>query len=356
MNKRGLSGVISTLLIIIISLVAITILWVVVKNLLSKGTEEEMGTGKFYLKMEIKQVSIEDDGVHITIKRNPGQGEVKGLKFYLSDGKNSESFDVEENIKELEEKTFTLDYPGILTSVSMAPKIGSSGQLSGIIDEYNVPGRETMKTIPDLLSWWRFKGNANDEMGINNGTVNGASLVEGKFGAGYKFDKENAVITVPDSESLRLENSNMSILTWIEINNNEGKSILDKTNSSTGKGYLIRYTPITPTPNLFRVAFRVESEINTLAFTSYTNNSINEWIHVAATQIINSESGKRKGRLYIDGVFDKEREIDFYPSDSSGGDLSIGTSDMNGIIDELMIFNRTLSNDEIQYIYNLDLS
>ncbi|NBV09794.1 MAG: hypothetical protein EBS09_11940, partial [Flavobacteriia bacterium] len=43
-----------------------------------------------------------------------------------------------------------------------------------------------------LVGWWPFNGNANDESGNgNNGTVNGATLTQDRFGNGnqaYSFD------------------------------------------------------------------------------------------------------------------------------------------------------------------------
>ena len=40
MNKRGLSTTVTSLVIILIALIAITMVWVVIKNILNKGAEE----------------------------------------------------------------------------------------------------------------------------------------------------------------------------------------------------------------------------------------------------------------------------------------------------------------------------
>lgn len=46
-----------------------------------------------------------------------------------------------------------------------------------------------------LVGWWPFNGNANDESGNgNNGTVNGATLTQDRFGdanGAYSFSQSN---------------------------------------------------------------------------------------------------------------------------------------------------------------------
>ena len=107
MKKRGLSTVIATLIIILISITAIVIMWVVIQNIISKGSEN-IDLGKFTIDLEIEQVTIESDGIYITVKRNSGKGELKKIKFMLSDGVNTETFEQDANIPELGIETFIL--------------------------------------------------------------------------------------------------------------------------------------------------------------------------------------------------------------------------------------------------------
>lgn len=69
MNKRGLSAVITTLIIILLVLVAVGILWVVVVNLISEKSEISEARAKFfYERVDIKKVQFDaDDGLNVLV-------------------------------------------------------------------------------------------------------------------------------------------------------------------------------------------------------------------------------------------------------------------------------------------------
>ena len=88
-DKRGLSEVITTLLIIGLSLAAIVIIWVVIQNIISTGSDQ-VSLGKFTMDLQIEKVLINPGTLEVTVKRNPGKGELNGLKFIISDGTSTE--------------------------------------------------------------------------------------------------------------------------------------------------------------------------------------------------------------------------------------------------------------------------
>ncbi|GDX48754.1 hypothetical protein LBMAG25_15720 [Bacteroidota bacterium] len=69
-----------------------------------------------------------------------------------------------------------------------------------------------------LVGWWPFNGNANDESGNgNNGTVNGAALTTDRFGnanAAYDFDGVNDFVQVAHSSSLTFQ-SDVTFSFWL---------------------------------------------------------------------------------------------------------------------------------------------
>src|SRR3990167_7168589 len=124
-RKRGLSGIVTTLIIILLVLVAVGVIWVVVKNLVQKGSEQ-VELGQFALDLQIKSAQVEDGNVTVVVvKRNPGEGEFVGMNFVFSDGQNSETIRQNISLQELEEKSFTFTLTKINTSnlktVSVAP-------------------------------------------------------------------------------------------------------------------------------------------------------------------------------------------------------------------------------------------
>jgi hypothetical protein len=89
------------------------------------------------------------------------------------------------------------------------------------IDSICVSVRDTtIQQTGDLVAFYPFNGNANDESGFNNnGTVSGALLVDDRWGnsvSAYSFDGINDNIRVLSSASLNFQNST-TINFWIKV-------------------------------------------------------------------------------------------------------------------------------------------
>ncbi len=142
MQKKGLSEVISTLILIGLSLAAVVIIWVVIQNIINKGTDE-VSIEKYTINLELKSAYANESQLFVKVKRNPGQGNLNGLKFIFSDGTNSGVVDRKNiDLQELGEKTF--DFPfaeiglGSVKEVSISPIfVSESGAASfgGIVSE-----------------------------------------------------------------------------------------------------------------------------------------------------------------------------------------------------------------------------
>lgn len=355
-SKKGLSEVITTLIVIGVSLVAITIIWVVVRNIISSGADE-IEVSKFVVDLEIQEVKTSTNGIDIVLKRNAGQGALKEIVFAISDGTNTQTFKQEVNIEELEQKTFTVDYTGPVKTVSVSP-VSSSGTQGSVADESIQSGYNAVKLMPGLVSWWKFEGNENDEMGLNNGNDGGSDpeLVSGKYGSALEFKNIGEVIIVPDSATLRLENSNMTTVAWVKYIGNPVGGLRNFVSKgyprTTIPGYLLGSDQSTN-----NVTFRTNT---TLTSSTATTNNI--WYHFSGTQNF-TLSGNRITRIYLNGAMNKELIGSSALSGTTAGrNLEIGANTLgftfpaNAVIDEVMIFNRTLSDSEIQALYNLDLS
>lgn len=97
----------------------------------------------------------------------------------------------------------------------------SDGRGGEAIDSLCVAVRDTtIRQTGDLVAFYPFNGNANDESGFNNnGIVSGSLLVSDRFGntsSAYYFDGVNDNIRIANSSSLNFQNS-ITLNFWINI-------------------------------------------------------------------------------------------------------------------------------------------
>jgi hypothetical protein len=92
MKKRGLSAIVTTLIIILLVLVAVSGIWVVVSNFLDAGTETIELTEKC-LEVDLSLVSVVPgsvaDDYDVTLKRNAGGDTIGGIKLNIFSGTES---------------------------------------------------------------------------------------------------------------------------------------------------------------------------------------------------------------------------------------------------------------------------
>src|SRR3989344_9660162 len=91
-NNRGISAFIVTLLMIVLSLVAVGVVWVVIQNVLSSGTQQvSSGVGQLLINLNLENVKVQANGdVQAVVKRSSGQGDLSAINFIVSDGTNSQ--------------------------------------------------------------------------------------------------------------------------------------------------------------------------------------------------------------------------------------------------------------------------
>jgi len=160
-NSRGLSTIVITLIIILISLVAVGIIWVVVRNVIQSGTEG-IALGQFTLGADIINVNVNNssNNVSLSVKRSSGEGEITGIKFIFSDDTDSEIITEKISMNKLEEKRFTFHLTKLtvskLISISIVPVLSSSSgkeTLGSVLSKYNVQeGTSTSGTTGNQTS------------------------------------------------------------------------------------------------------------------------------------------------------------------------------------------------------------
>ena len=118
-NKRGISAVVVTLMMIVLVLAAIAIIWAIIGNILESGTEK-INLGTKCLEVDIRATNLACSGTNndicsVTVTRNPGGEDIEGIKliFTNSTGTGNYVHDVSGNIASLGVKTETNVSTGI---------------------------------------------------------------------------------------------------------------------------------------------------------------------------------------------------------------------------------------------------
>jgi hypothetical protein len=214
-----------------------------------------------------------------------------------------------------------------------------------------------------LAGYWPFNGNANDESSnSNHGGVFGATISADRFGIAnkaYSFDGVNDYIEIPNSNSLNP--SALSINVWINADSSD-MCILEKNNFSNAKetSYRIAHRDNWPNNlNGLSTAWGNPTTCNSINYSAVEGSPAdtvanNVWQMITFTLTSNGE-----GKQYLNGqllfIYTGDN---FYSCNSATSKLKIGThwfSDpewFSGLIDDIGIWNRVLTAQEVQNLYN----
>ena len=212
-----------------------------------------------------------------------------------------------------------------------------------------------------LVAYYPFRKNANDISGNNfNGTVFGATLANDRAdnpNYAYFFDGVGSYIDIPYDSSFYP--ASMSTAVWVNI----------ESTPDSGISYILTTSGDNRTPpyDPFRmridaagiVEVRYEGNFDSLRINLRSTTSLTpgEWAFIATSY--NSSTGE--GRLFINAVLE-DYEIDMMNLDTNHIGLRIGAGQnhnrttrimefFHGRIDDVRLYNRELSEMEIQQLY-----
>jgi len=146
-NKRGMSQIVTTVIIVVLVLVAIGIVWGVVGNLISESSDD-VSINSFTIGLGLEKVLLEEDSIIIDVKRKSGEGEIVGIGFILNDGINSEIIEKTTDLQELEVNSFILEPEELSIStikdISIYPiySSGSKEKKGNVVDNINMENLE----------------------------------------------------------------------------------------------------------------------------------------------------------------------------------------------------------------------
>lgn len=214
----------------------------------------------------------------------------------------------------------------------------------------------------DLVSVWKFdEGNgdaANDSVGNNDGIIDGAEWVEGKFGMALDFNGVDAGVEIPDDPSLQLPDA-MTISCWVypratkDAAGNDHAGVVWK-GSLIGWGTDV-YNWRIATSGDAGLTFGtcgggVESHFNDA---NCFVNGLEDWYHVAFTAdgtigiayVNGIEINSRADAITYDTLPDQPVRIGWAEGRGGMGGASVY---FNGIIDDVAIYSRALDENEIR--------
>ena len=210
---------------------------------------------------------------------------------------------------------------------------------------------EAQEIVTDgLISLWTLdKSDINgktvkDTSGGNDGTIEGSpNIVDGKIEEALSFDAKDDYVDCGSDKSISDFSKTYSIEAWAYFLVASDYPGLfqrgDKTASSQIEIYL------QPAANLTTAHNR-----DAIYYVYWSPVPLNQWTHIAVVW------EKEEWKVYYDGVKQSQTGGGGTAADPNTGKtcyIGLGYTDysMNGIIDEVKIYNKALSEDEIQQNY-----
>jgi hypothetical protein len=217
----------------------------------------------------------------------------------------------------------------------------------------------TSQTLPaylpsnGLVGWWPFNGNANDESGNgNNGVVNGATLTQDRFGVpdkAFSFDGTDITIPIPNS----VFQSNFTISVYAQLTSFysqcsgpcyptflQGENCFFDLNFINSIGYA---------NNQNGIGFSFSQGCSVGQWSGGVNRAIDPFTWSNVTIVGNNSLIY----LYVNGqLVDLTENPVINQSNTLGSFIKIGFGSWSyqyfiGLVDDLAIYNRALSHEEI---------
>jgi hypothetical protein len=220
--------------------------------------------------------------------------------------------------------------------------------LFALVFATNVMAQNIPSYVPKdgLVGYWPFNGNANDESGNgSHGTISGATLTldrNGKTNSAYSFDGIKNFISITPSKNLSLGNQ-FTISIWFKRNlSSDNDRIFSFEKAGSPDGYQFRFAIDVNTIDNNKLYFIGASNnvnnstgwTNNTGYTLKTKNTIDNsiWNNVILTR------NNSLFMLFLNGSLQNSSQTS-------------QIIDFNGKLDDIAIYNRALSDQEVKQLY-----
>ena len=383
MNKNGLNEVVTTVLLILIIIAAVGIIWVFVNAAISRTTGS-FDTGTITASFSVVPASVKINSLLqymlFSVQRNSGEGEVNALNIIIEDSTGTtKTFRqiFSQPLQEFEKQQVLVSWRGSglnnnIKSISIVPTVITENKkelLGKTTDVYKINGFEDS----GLVAYWDFEGGFGDRTGKNTfitpngGIVTGADTTNTRTGSVATFDGNDDYIEVGDQDFLDFDSGSFTIAFWARPDTSggtsfsSGRKVLDKTTGTLSKGY---QTLFISSGTELRISPTVSDNILSPPPQPQYTTTDSEWRFYVF--IIDHESTNKILRY----VFNKDdlqtvilrtgsEDLASLKSTSNDVPLVIGSNQAHasantfkGKLDDIMVFNRALSANEVNFVYN----
>ena len=213
----------------------------------------------------------------------------------------------------------------------------------------------------DLVAWYPFNDNANDESGNeNHGTIFGASISKDRFNnpnSCLMFDGINDSVQIKMNSDFHFKNASVTYSVWVVIEDNSNTyrpfvSIADK-NDDTPRISLAKSRSGYLEGRIYMQLYDGKNHSIALSQKNGDNLPKNEWLHIVG--MIDYSSSKLY--LFINGELQQSVEIfdyDLTSVDNLGVALGTFVGERGyhkGFLDDIRIYNKALTKEEIDDLY-----
>jgi hypothetical protein len=204
-----------------------------------------------------------------------------------------------------------------------------------------------------IAAWSFDEGEAGGETvtdltgGEHEGTIEGATRTNGRYGEALSFDGTGDCVTVPAATDLELREE-LTVEAWVKPEGTgEAESIIFKEAEGGWFGYSLFLGLSSSGKVEGLIANDPETETAPTVYTPVVEPNV--WTHVALTY------DGRHERIYMDGKLEESKITD--PPNPNNGDLKIGCvqegeAGFDGKIDEVRVYERSLNGVEVQQTMN----
>ena len=315
---------------------------------------------------KVKKIRIFGREIVVSVKRlEKSKEELSKLK-YLSNNLKNFNFDYIRNILVV---AFLISLFGLL--IHFGPRMLGFAILqqeaANITLQVGTFTRATSWNTTGLVAWWRFDEGSGTTAADSSGNGNGGTLknatdatcfVNGACpdwtdvafsGKALRFDGKGDYVEVADKPEWDFGNNDFTVEVWFnskEIPSSGGDAVVGHTGSNVNqRGWDLNLR------NTGSIMFLASSDGTSWGFNELGSSTIcqvNTWYHAAVTRDGN------EWKLYLNGILEDTNSTPFTINNPSVP-LKIGANGIpeyfNGTIDEVKIWNRSLSAEEIWHEY-----